>query len=371
MDPFMGSGSSLVGARQAGINGAGFEVNPFLVTLSRAKMATYPSTRRLESAVDRVMKAVGKTQAIEIPVPKLSITEKLFREQLDELLRVKQAILGEQDETTRRFLLIGLGCIAQRISYAKKDGNGLKYPKNREPLELLPTLKQQYSKMITDISHREGKNQEHVNHLIVHGDSRIPFDHAFSEPGGASIESIVDSFMSSLKHVIFSPPYCNCFDYTEVYKIELWMLDYITEYPQLKKLRKKSLSSHLNKRYSDDVKPILPELDDILDIVPWDSTWGKEKKRYMVTSYFNDMHGVFENIDRLLHQDGEIVCVVGNSAYANVPIATDLFLSRMLKDLGYRNIEIRIARPLSTSSQQQKYLKGNPYLRESLIIARK
>ena len=91
----------------------------------------------------------------------------------------------------------------------------------------------------------------------------------------------------------------------------------------------------------------------------------------MVLNYFKDMKDVFANVDTILNDDGEIVCIVGNSAYANVPIATDVFLSLILKRMGYDDIEIRVARRLSTSSQQQKYLKNNPYLRESLIIARK
>ena len=38
---------------------------------------------------------------------------------------------------------------------------------------------------------------------------------------------------------LFSPPYVNCFDYFEVYKIELWFGDFINNYDQLRLLRKK------------------------------------------------------------------------------------------------------------------------------------
>ncbi|MHA1682330.1 MAG: hypothetical protein ACTSUE_15440 [Promethearchaeota archaeon] len=369
LDPFLGSGSSAVGARNAGINVAGFEVNPFLYNLGLTKMHEYPDPAILKVSVGRLFADVHKKGEITIPTPKLSITQKLFREQLETLLRVKQEIQAEPDGATRSFLQTGLGCILQRVSYAKKDGNGLKYPKNREPLPLLPTLQHQYELMIEDVSRFNSSNQRAIKHFVLNTDSRQAFKD-IARAGDLINNPFVGDMIDNLKHVIFSPPYCNCFDYTEVYKIELWMMDHITEYSQLKVLRKKSLSSHLNKSYEQEAAPV-PELQEIVDIIPWNATWGKNKMKNMVLNYFKDMKDVFANVDTILNDDGEIVCIVGNSAYANVPIATDVFLSLILKRMGYDDIEIRVARRLSTSSQQQKYLKNNPYLRESLIIARK
>ncbi|MHA1792215.1 MAG: site-specific DNA-methyltransferase, partial [Promethearchaeota archaeon] len=175
----------------------------------------------------------------------------------------------------------------------------------------------------------------------------------------------------NLKHAIFSPPYCNCFDYTEVYKMELWMLDFVTSYEQLSTIREESLSSHLNKKYKKEARYLLPELKIIAEDIPWESTWGKLKTRNMVLNYFIDMQSIFNGIDAILNTGGTIACVVGNSAHGRVPIATDVLLARMLELMGYHDIEIRIARKLSTSSQQQKYLRNNPYLRESIVIAKK
>ena len=191
------------------------------------------------------------------------------------------------------------------------------------------------------------------------------FEHLDQYPG------LTRDLEENVKVSIFSPPYCNCFDYTEVYKIELWMLDFIKDYKELKTLRKKSLSSHLNKTYKAPGPAVLRELDAVTETIPWEKTWGKQKMKHMVLSYFEDMQKIFVTLDDLLNDEGILVCVVGNSAYGNVPIATDVFLARMLQDMGYGDIEIRVARALSTSSQQQKYLKNNPYLRESLVIAKK
>jgi len=148
------------------------------------------------------------------------------------------------------------------------------------------------------------------------------------------------------------------------------MLDFINDYPQLKTLRAQSVSSHLNKQYENDFPSTLPDLDYIVDLIPWESTWGKFKMKAMVLHYFDDLKAVFTRQRETFRNLETLVCIVGNSAYGNVPIATDLFLAEYLRDLGFGNVEIRAARVLGTSSQQQKFLGGNPFLRESLVVAR-
>lgn len=383
LDPFLGSGSTLVGARRAGIHGAGFEVNPFLSMLSTVKLADHGNGEALGKAFNDVVERVATMDSYTIDLPKLSITEKLFGEQLAEVMKTKQAIHAlDVPRSTRDFLLLGLGCVLEKVCHAKKDGNGLKYPKSKVPRPFMPTLKEQVGAMVEDVKHLHASRQRarervkgtgarrHDNkHLVFKGDSRSISADARSLISGA--ESDIDDFTSNVRFAIFSPPYANCFDYTEVYKIELWMLDFILEYEELKDLRNKSLSSHLNKPYTD-IDPCLPELGKVLDMIPWEKTWGKTKMRNMVASYFDDMRQVFNTIDGLFGDDGgTIVCIVGNSAYGNLPVATDVFLSKMLMRMGYDDVEIRVARPLSTSSQQQKYLRDDPYLRESLVIAQR
>lgn len=361
LDPFLGSGSTLVGARNAGVKGAGFEVNPFLARLSKVKMHGDYDVHALEARVRSLFGAVAERRPIEIGMPALTITEKLFREQLDTLLRIKQDILSEPDPHVRDFLALGLGCILERCSYARKDGNGLKYPPAKKPLPLVPTLEKQYALMIEDV----GKGIPATDHVIFNTDSRKVKVKDLAKDGG----DLASDFLDHARFSIFSPPYANCFDYTEVYKIELWMLDFIKDYAQLKTLRESSVSSHLNKQYENSFPSTLPDLDYVVDLIPWEDTWGKNKMKAMVLHYFEDLKAVFTRLREILGDDGMVVCIVGNSAYGNVPIATDLFLAEYLRELGFGKVMIRAARVLGTSSQQQKVLRGNPYLRESLVIA--
>ncbi|MHA1368555.1 MAG: hypothetical protein ACTSRA_02405 [Promethearchaeota archaeon] len=374
LDPFLGSGSTLVGARNRRTGGAGFEVNPFLAALSKVKMQSYPRPQSLKKAIKRILNTNYQEKEIYIETPKLSITKKLFREQLDDLLKVKQEILEINNDSIRNFLLIGLGCVLESISYAKKDGNGLKYPKNKKPLKLIPTLEKKYYIMLEDVISLTRKNKEkkikNPNYQIFLADARNRNDNENCIKSQDNATELTEN----VKSAIFSPPYANCFDYTEVYKIELWMLDFIKDYPELKTLREQSLSSHLNKNYpttTTRTEPCIPELETITSQIDWEKTWGKSKMESMVLNYFNDMQNTFTNLTELFPNMQSIACIVGNSAYGNVPIATDLLLAKILENLGYNIAEIRVARRLTTSSQQQKILRNNPYLRESIIIAKK
>ncbi len=357
IDPFLGSGTTLTASRSLGLNGYGMEVNPFSHNLATVKLRNY-TEKNIRSIFDNInflmkeknreLKNLDKYSVLS-EKPKLSISDKVFKERMFEVLRLKSIIKNVEEPITRDFLMVGFGCILERISYAKKDGNGLKYPINKIPRPIASTLNRQYKMMVEDIDSVNSNGK----FTIFHGDSRV--------------EDFSSLIKEKMKYSIFSPPYANCFDYTEVYKIELWMMDFITEYDELKPLREKTLSSHLNKIYTSEPDGF-EELEQVLSLIDFDSTWGKDKLRAMLLNYFEDMENVFENLKKVMSSDGTIFCVVGNSAYGKVPIATDLFLCQILKNMGYESIEIRVARKLGTSSQQ-KEIMNNPYLRESIIIA--
>jgi hypothetical protein len=347
-DPFLGSGTTLVGARNIGFQGAGTEVNPFFRCIASAKMNRI-SIKDGKQAARSVMDAM--TSNHDITIPGLSIIEKALGENLAPALRARQRIEEIDDATMRNFLLAGLGSVLERCSYTRKDGNGLKYPKNKQPKSVKVALQWQYVWMLNDMFMLDDGARN--DYIIVEGDSRKD-----TPP------------VSDITHCIFSPPYANCFDYTEVYKLELWTLGFIKNANEARQLRERSLSSHLNGKRSVTVPP-RKEIQEVLDCIDWNLIWGKSKIKHMLSAYFNDMKSVFTNIAGSMATSGTVACVVGNSAYGGVPVPTDLFLSMILEDCGFIVEEIRVARRLKTSSQQTKALKWNPYLRESIIIARK
>ena len=84
---------------------------------------------------------------------------------------------------------------------------------------------------------------------------------------------------NSVDGIIFSPPYANCFDYTEIYKLELWFGGFVHEYADLKKLRCKSLHSHLNGNLNPEVESRSEFLSILVDKLSEKKLWDKKMQR--------------------------------------------------------------------------------------------
>ena len=72
-----------------------------------------------------------------------------------------------------------------------------------------------------------------------------------------------------------------------------------------------------------------------------------------------------------LKKEGSCVIIVGNSSYGNIVLPTDEIFSNIARRLGFKNIKIKIARKLSTSSQQLRHVDNPNLLRESLVYFQK
>ena len=172
---------------------------------------------------------------------------------------------------------------------------------------------------------------------------------------------------------LFSPPYANCFDPFEVYKIELWVGEFVTSYNELRHKRKTALTSNLNANVAKDVnnQHKTELLNNILNYLSGKELWDKKIVK-MLNVYFNDMFVVLEKIYRNTQEDGYCVIVVGNSAYGNLAIPTDLIFGQLAEKIGFNVSEIIVARKNETSSQQHLKLKEyKEYLRESIMILKK
>jgi hypothetical protein len=276
MDPFCGSGTTLLTAKEFGYNSIGFEANPFLAFTSKVKLAYY-SKEEIKNLKEIYNKIRNINYQPSIEPPKLSISKKLFKEQLGTVLMIKQFIGSIENPKSRDFFALALLCILEDSSFAKKDGNGLRYPPNKTPKNVRKAFSKQIELMIKDIKLNHLKNHTLTPYIYENNSDFI------NEKSGASksklylfqedcrkIEKILQNNikcesrdllngleMNKLSHfkekvslVVFSPPYMNCFDYTEIYKIELWFGDFVNEYKDLKKLRKKM---NLSKVYVNNI----------------------------------------------------------------------------------------------------------------------
>ena len=351
MDPFSGSGTSVLASSILGYQSIGIEVNPFLYFLSKIKCVNY--SNKFNLLLNNFKKLDIKKQTLS-EVPKLSISKKLFKNQLNEILRIKNWIKQIKDKNCKELFFCAYLCSLDKASFAKKDGNGLKYPKNKVPLKFKDVFVNNLEKFIEDTK----KVRIDKKPVIFQGNNLQILNQRNFE----------NKYRNKISLCVFSPPYANCFDYTEVYKTELWFGDFVKEYKDLRNLRNKTLSSHLNKTFAD-VK-ILKEIIPYIDKIKVKKLWSK-KIINMLINYFYEMDILLSKLNTLIRKNGKCVIVVGNSSYGNVAIPTDEILKNLGRKNGFKNNYIIQARKLGTSSQQYKKIDNLNMLRESLVVLSK
>ena len=375
LDPFCGSGTTLLAAKEEGLSSIGFDINPVSTFISEVKTADYS-----EEDIITLRKLIGKilNMSVEnkLDKPELSIIDKVFNEEiLNVLLCLKEAINEVKEKKHHDFLKLGWLSILEEVSNARKEGNGIKYrftkrtPNGYVTLPqkeweekafgkhkknfVFDALKEKYSEMLYDIEHSRFKTTK----TLIYQESALAIDKHIKK--------------GTISTVIFSPPYANSFDYFEIFKVELWMGDFVKNYEELKNLRRKALRSNVNSELNSSGTIKFAELDLLLSFLKEDKLWDDNIKKVLY-GYFTDMKIVLEKAFECLKPNGECVIVVGNSAYGGVIIPTDALLAHIAKKIGFEGVEINVARHLTTSSQQKVELTTlKEHLRESVIVMRK
>ena len=164
---------------------------------------------------------------------------------------------------------------------------------------------------------------------------------------------------------VFSPPYPNSFDYTDVYNVELWICGYLTSRADNRLLRLSTIRSHVQilrdfgtpDLGSETLKRVAADLNNTRATL-----WNRHIPE-MVSAYFADMCAVIERVGQALTPGGRAYVVVGDSRYANVQVPVATILRELALDRGFTIIGQEPFRSMRASPQQG----GRPELVETLL----
>ena len=358
-DPFLGSGTTILASNELGYDGIGCEVNPFSAFLAKCKLEHYTNEDviEFEKACEYIFTNLLKPVKYELP--KLSFADKIFNKDIEVLYFAIKNLISKasQNEKVKDLLKLALLSMIDEFARYKKAGNGLKFKvesklKNQTAERFVLEFKKKCAIVKQDISEIRAKG---VNNIIV--------------GSCLNVQNTLED--NSINGAIFSPPYANCFDYTEIYKLELWLGDFVKSYDDVKALKKGSLCSHLSSDLKESFSKESSILKIIVDELKTKKTWDK-KIPIMVDSYFQDMFALIRILQKKIKKDGFCCIVVGNSAYSGVVVPTDLVLADYAEKNGFKVEEIIVDRYIITSSQQYEMTKDKgKFIRESVVCLRK
>ena len=366
LDPFAGIGTTAVSLANLTAQSElrrgtfyGFECNPFIHLVGTAKLKAMQVPSKTFWRLARKVATVayrGKVQTS--PVPDLSTfhNDSYFdKKDLELLLRLRAAIdLEASAGATPGDVTLARLCLAasiEPVSSLRRDGRALRYVpakvRARPVRNFLACAKQVEMDM---------------------PDERVPVQGRIYLGDGRTMCEVVDSPTFDL--VMFSPPYPNNIDYTEVYKMEAWLLEMYEDASAFKSQRLKTVHSHPSIR-RESVDTELSHLTDvvapILNAVPDDHY--TLQRRAMISGYARDMTQTLKSAWDRLRPGGYLVYIVGNSLHGNEEqgfiIAADLIMAEMASRQGFIIERIDVARRLRRRHSE------SPFLRESIVFAKR
>jgi hypothetical protein len=371
-DPFAGSGTTAVSLAEAveetsleRASFVGLESNPYLHLVASTKLRALQAPPTDFSIVaQRIATAVGRREIEPAPVPTLSTFNdpRYFRaESLEELLRVKAAIDREASRGASPLAVdlvrVCLGAIVEPCSSLRRDGRALRYEPSKPVTRPLTAFVAKAAEIEDDLPSAPLAIAGTVHRL----DARNPGTEPFGE--------------EPLDLVLFSPPYPNNIDYTEVYKLEAWLLGFYDDQTRFKTQRWRTVRSHASLDFGDDAVDLPEELvsaaDEViapvLDAVPGAGRYTAARQR-TIKGYTYDMLRVLRGLAPLTAEGGRLVYVVGNSMHggrdgeSSVLIAADVVIGQLAALAGFAVDEIAVARIPS------RRRSPSPYLRESVVF---
>ncbi len=366
LDPFCGVGTSLVASQE--ISGAGYDIeaigieqNPFIAFVARTKI-WWPEVDALGlvNLGERVIRDAERYSPRIPPLSSLTTGRCVSRYLSQRVLAIRTAINLDGQSASHDAILLGLAAAIEPVSRVRKDGRALRFVQ-RQRQNLSAVLREKWATIASDVKFLQNTLPTAGVPRVILGDGRRP-----SEVG---IEA------GSIDLVLTSPPYPNNIDYSEVYKLELWLLGFVGEAEAFLRLRRSTFRSHptcskpaplpefieeLRKgRLSSLLRPLLSRIEAIPE------AW----RRRVLLGYFSDMWLSLRELHRCLRKDGYAVLVVGNSLHGGSAcpyvIPTDIVVATIGQCVGFRIEQVTIARDL------KRRLVGNHFLRESLILLKK
>lgn len=407
LDPFLGSGTTALVSCIKGINSIGFDILPMSEIAIKAKLSLYLYNVEELNALLHEIRRINVPNNYKECTPYISITKQGYPQKTSEEISYYTQYFNKSNYSVETKNLVTL-CILnslERISYSAKDGQYLRWdyrcPKiieaekarlaaGKKPFVVkldkgkLPSLKEvleeELSIVIADIttlkSQNEGFNDDITCQFIY----------------GSALFEMPKMKPNIINGVITSPPYCNRYDYTRTYAMELAYLG-VSEV-EIKNLRQELLSCTVeNKTKIDRLREFYKSIDregdfeNILHIVEQNKTLKEinsalEQRNAngeinnkgilkMVNGYFTELTFIFAELYRLCKKGSYVAFVNDNVRYAGEVIPVDFLTTEFAEQLGFKPIKIYTLKQKKGNSSQQMKKYGRVALRKSITIWQK
>ncbi len=399
LDPFAGVGTTLFAGQTLGWEPYGIELLPVGIFVMETRQALrLINPEELSRNTRDLWLDLNMIESHSIHFNHVSITRDAFPDDtetaLNKFLTYCGTIENKETQTVLRFAAFS---ILEELSYTRKDGQYLRWDyRSKRDLAGKPfdkgkihpfeqALKRKLSQMLADVSPQieslfdsvEGNRHSQHNVKIIEGTCL------------EELPKLQDGFFD---FIVTSPPYCNRYDYTRTYALELVYLG--CDNDKIRTLRQGLLSctvenkeklEYLNQLYTSisrtatfdkvlstyNSSTAMTEVNAILDELNKLDKLNNNNVPRMVRNYFLELCFVIFEMARVTKSGGYSVMVNDNVRYGGEEIPVDLILSEFAEEFGFKILKIFVLPKGKGNSSQQMGNYGRTETRKCVYLWQK
>lgn len=403
MDPFMGSGTTALVCHLKGIDSIGFDIMPISAVSIKAKA----NVMKYDLAqLDRLIRDV---EYLDVPssydkrTPYIAITDTAYPDYTERFLQyiTEWNEASQYSSDLKNLLTLCIINSLERISYTTKSGQYLSWDSRSKKVISANKQRAETGRNLLPLHHvREviPEAKETILSELYHVRRDIELIQAQSEDTNSSTINFVENSVlyelpkmqnDILKGVITSPPYCNRYDYTRTYALELVYLGLGED--EVRKMRQTLLSCTVeSKSKIEQLKDYYESIGcierfnyichtiqenkafcEIMDALHKRNANGDLNNKgvvRMVEGYFTELAFIYAELFRVSKKGSLVAFVNDNVRYGGEVIPVDFLSCSFAEQFGFTVKTIYTLKQQKGNSSQQMAKYGRVALRKSITV---
>ena len=330
LDPFMGSGTTMLEAFMAGRDSFGIDIHPLARLITKVKTTPIEPEALATLGETLLQKIRDDRRDADEWIPEIPNREHWFRPAvLADLAKIKKNIWTMRPGDQQDFFKICFSSIIRKVSNSDDDS-------------LIPEVTSFQKKLEEQgkTSHDAiGRFENSVRSRLIDARDFWQRSQAVVEMFGRSPSMRIvgrdarDIALEdeSIELAVTSPPYASAVHYVSVHKLEMYWLDLIKSTVEIDgniigtaKAYVRDYRSFEPSSSAGDLRKVINELSAV-----------DKKSAYIVHRYFEDMRANFNEVSRVLKRGRKYCMVVGENSFRRVRIPTYRILADMSKSCGF------------------------------------
>ena len=338
LDPFAGSGTTVIRAAQMGRMAVAWDINPFLLELMQAKSLQLDRDQAAQ-ILTTAQQCLQKTDAALCPEPEMHNLARWWPDHIRLHLRqLKTQIQNLCDDPTSTLLLRhAFAACVKATAQVDHRHHSLSFSDTAVDCVIDDYFIEQVQQFCDDCQDPLPQTPQ-----LMQNDAR----NARSQ--------------DSIHHVICSPPYPNRMSYMRELRPYMYWLDYLHAAHECADMDWLAIggtwgtaTNRLNTWQAPHQKYLVPSLQECLNNIPEQGSSAVIKQ--YIQRYTYDMYEHFSSLKHILAPDAHLDYIVGNAFYYGVEYPSAAIFEELLDACAYRNMSSQILRRRSSNKSLFEY----------------